>query len=129
MGFNVRANDPFLKRNEAKLEEFRQHVPLEPHRFELKHEPEETRWSCYAIFNKHTKEITDIAVNQVAIANRNSHFKVYDDFDGNLMQWAETHISHSEAKQIEIILYKIKSIDQLENWQDGVCQCQTCGTL
>ena len=111
------------------LEKFRDMVPLSNHIFELKHEPEESKWACYAIFNKHTKEITHVAVNQVPIANRNSHYKVYSDFDGDLMQWAETHISNSEAKHIQTTLHKIKSIDQLENWQDGVCQCKTCGTL
>ena len=129
MSFKLYKNDTFLQRSEVKLKSFKEKVPLSSHTFELKDEPEDSKWACYALFDKDTKEIETIAVKEVSIANRNSHYKIFSDFEEVLMQWTKTHISYSEAQQCKLFLYKLKRIDQIEYWEEDVCQCETCGKL
>jgi len=128
MSFKLYKSDPFLQRNEDKLKSFKETVPLSSHTFELKDEPEETLHACYVLFNRYTKEINSVHINRVAAANRNSHYAIYDNFDHEIAQWAKTHISRSESKLLQTHLYKLKTIDQLENWRNGICECETCGS-
>jgi hypothetical protein len=128
MAFKLYKGDPFLVKNETKLKSFLETVPLSPHVFELKHEPEETAWTCYAIFNRQTLEIDEIKVNKTPTANRNSHYRIYESIDNEYAQAVWPNISNGEARQIKKHLYKAKTIDEIDNWKTAVCECETCGS-
>lgn len=107
-----------------KLEEFSKRVPLSNHKFELKHEPEETSWTLWVLFNRKDGKIISANVNRAIIADYKSHRAV----GFETAQWVEAYISNKEARELKAKIEKLDTIFKIPNWIDGVCQCRQCGT-
>lgn len=107
-----------------KLEQFRKLVPLSDHKFELKHEPEETAWTLWVLFNREDGKIISTNVNKAPIADYRSHYAV----GFETAQWVEAYISNKKARELRDKIEKLDTIFQIPNWIEGVCQCRQCGT-